>query len=228
MVSPLVQAMTFQNAVQPSQSGIAPTDVIGAYKLATDTAEKNYQLQLAKQQALWGGLAGIGSAGILGFGPSIAKKYFGAGTPTAPAAGGADAAAAAPGVADSGALDSGIATGDLAAGGLPAGTLAAQPGYALAAGGADTGGTMPLASLLSPTSSGTSMAWPFAGGAATAGDVGTGAGTVAGDFGLDAAAPEAGSVLAGLGADTAGVAGADAAATALPDWLASLIPFLAV
>lgn len=82
MVSPLTQAMMFQGTVNPAQTGIAPTDVVGAYKLASDVAERNYQAKLAQQNAMWGGLAGLGGAGILGFGPSIAKGLFG--TPAVP------------------------------------------------------------------------------------------------------------------------------------------------
>src|SRR6266481_4937137 len=83
MASPLIQAMTFQNQVQPAQTGIAPTDVVGAYKLATDAAEKNYAAKIAERNAMWGGLAGLGGAGILSFGPSLAKKWLGSATSSA-------------------------------------------------------------------------------------------------------------------------------------------------
>lgn len=74
MASPLAQALAFQGSVSPAQTGIAPTDVVGAYKLASDVAEKNYQAKLAANNAMWGGLAGLGGAGITAFGPSIAKN----------------------------------------------------------------------------------------------------------------------------------------------------------
>jgi hypothetical protein len=123
MTSPLAQAIAFQNAVNPTQSGIAPTDVVGAYKLASDVAEKNYQAQLAKQQALWGGLAGIGSAGILGFGKPLAEKWLGTAAPTtAGTASPAASAAVAPTASGTtmawpgatGVADAGTATGSAA------------------------------------------------------------------------------------------------------------------
>jgi hypothetical protein len=160
MVSPLAQAIAFQNSVQPAQTPINPTNVLGAYQLASDVAEKNYQAKLAQQNALWGGLAQLGGAGILGFGPSLAKKWLAGGaTPAAAdasAAGatttGIDAATGAPvaasstplwtapaaGAADAGtgsiAADLGLGTGAADAAG---GTVAADLG---AAGAADAAG----------------------------------------------------------------------------------------
>ena len=216
MVSPLVQAMTYQGSVQPAQSGIAPTDVVGAYKLASDVAEKNYQAQLAKQNALWGGLAGLGGAGIAGFGPSAAKALFGTpavpkpGDPATPgffsqlfgsgantAAGASpaasDAAAAGAGAADAGALPATSAPASFGGFGLDAGASAALPTFGVdALGGAG------------------------------------GAGSVAADMGLGASAPAAGGVAADLAAAVPAAAGAgDVAAAGIPDWLASFLPFLA-
>lgn len=208
MTSPLVQAMTFQNSVSPAQTGISPTDVIGSYKLASDVAEKNYQAQLAKQQAMFGGLAGLGGAGILGFGPTIAKKLFGAGvtpattTAATPLGLGGDAAAAAP-------LDTGATLGN---------TMSVPLGL---------GGSGATSSLPWP---GASAALGAGDGASVAGDLGMGGGAALSDAG-------AGSVAADLAAAAPGVAGAGAADAAgagigtalagLPDWLASLLPFLA-
>lgn len=131
MVSPLAQALAFQNSVQPAQSGVAPTDVVGAYKLANEAATRNYQARLAQQQAMFGGLAGIGSAGIMGFGPSLAKKWFGAGLPTA--------AGAAPGAAEAAGVVAPAATSALP---TAAGSAMASPfGWGGATLGADVAGT---------------------------------------------------------------------------------------
>lgn len=127
MVSPLSQAIAFQNSFNPAQSGIAPTDVVGSYKLASDVAEKNYAAKLAANNAMWGGLAGLGGAGMLAFGPAAAKSWFGQGAstvaPTATSAG----AGATPGVGAAlpGTID---ASAPLAYSGLPAGFDAATIG----------------------------------------------------------------------------------------------------
>jgi hypothetical protein len=184
MVSPLTQAMAFQGAVNPAQSGIAPTDVVGSYRLASDVAERNYQAKLAANNAMWGGLAGLGGAGITAFGPSIAKNYFGAGVGNA-------AGAATPAVASN-----------------------------AAAGAAAPGATGAL-----------SFAPESASGFGVDALGGLGTGSVAADMGLGggaAADAGAGSVLADLGANGAGAGAVDAAASTLPDWLTSFLPFLAV
>lgn len=214
MVSPLAQALAFQNSVQPAQSGVAPTDVVGAYKLASDAAEKNYLAKLAANNAMYGGLAGLGGAGIAAFGPSVKNSLFG--TPAV------------------------LKPGDPAMPGLlsswfGAGSTAPATGAATAAPGAGA--------ALAPTPSGTAMAWPFGWGGSTLG--GAGADSIAA-LGTDAAAPATGSVLADLGAavpaagsvagdlglgglGAAGAAGAtDLAAAAVPEWLASMLPFLAL
>jgi hypothetical protein len=64
-------------------------NTLGAYALSQNAAEQNYQAQLAQQNAMWGGLAGLGSAGI-----SVAPKLYSALNPATQAAG-----AAAPSVA---------------------------------------------------------------------------------------------------------------------------------
>jgi len=161
MVSPLSQAIAFQNSVNPAQSGIAPTDVVGSYKLASDAAEKNYQAKLAANNALWGGLAGLGGAGIMAFGPSAAKSFFGQGAATvAPSAATAaapvasDAAATAtpsvlgalPGMGD--AVASPLMAGLTDAGSIAAPTVAADlAATAPEAGAAAAAGTDLLAGL---------------------------------------------------------------------------------
>lgn len=80
MASPLGLAMMLPGANAPGQ--LQPTNVTGAYALSQDAAEKNYQAKLAQQNAMWGGMAGLGSAGIM-----AAPKLLGAGGPFA--AGGA-------------------------------------------------------------------------------------------------------------------------------------------
>ncbi len=135
MPSPLAQAIAFQNAVQPAQTGIAPTDVVGAYKLASDVAEKNYQAKLQQMNALWGGLAALGGAGIRAFGPDLLKKYL-ATQSAAPAASSAASSAASP------AASSEIGGADAAsadAAGLGGTTLADTPAFGSVA--ADLGST---------------------------------------------------------------------------------------
>jgi hypothetical protein len=84
MASPLALAMMMPGANPPGQ--MQPTNVTAAYQLSQDASEKNYQAKLAQQNAMFGGLAGLGSAGILAAGAHSA----------APAAAAAHAAAAAP------------------------------------------------------------------------------------------------------------------------------------
>jgi hypothetical protein len=81
-------------ALSNNPQAIAPTpmsapNTLGAYALSQNAAEQNYQAQLAQQNAMWGGLAGLGSAGI-----SVAPKLYSALNPATQAA-----AAAAPSVA---------------------------------------------------------------------------------------------------------------------------------
>lgn len=68
MPSPLALAlMSPGGPTAPSGFGaspLAPTNVIGAYGQSQDAAEKNYEAKLQQQNAMWGGLAGLGSAGI--------------------------------------------------------------------------------------------------------------------------------------------------------------------
>ena len=63
MASPLALAMMQPGANTPGQ--LQPTNALGADNLSQNAAETNYQAQLAQQNAMFGGLAGLGSAGIL-------------------------------------------------------------------------------------------------------------------------------------------------------------------
>ncbi len=256
MASPLVQALSFQqNTAHPAQSGISPTDVLGAYSLAANMKQKEYEAKIAQQNAKFGGMAQLGGAAILAGGPTAYSKLFGAGAKTA-------ADAAAPGVV-SGAAPAvpwapssaglpwptgGTALADNSV--LPitstptmGGPLAGTPAF----GSGATAASAPVdaASLATPTAyaaptvaediAAASSPVDAAGGlfssvfGPAAGLGSAGAGTVASD--LAAAAPAAGAagdVLAAGGA-AAGAGGiADALASAgLPDWLASILPFLA-
>jgi hypothetical protein len=86
--------MMMPQANPPGQ--LQPTNTTAAYQLHQDAAEKNYQAQLQQQNAMWGGLAGLGSAGVM-----AAPRLLGAGGPFAaggvfgPAAAGAPFATAA-------------------------------------------------------------------------------------------------------------------------------------
>lgn len=171
MVSPLAQAIAFQNSVNPTQSGIAPTDVVGAYKLASDVAEKNYQAKVQQMMGLWGGLAALGGAGILG-----SKDLW------APALGkalgiGADSA---PGI---------IHTGGAALG-IPQDAFNAAN-----AGLADVAPATGMSDMALPASG--SIAADFGTGAPAAGSI---AGDLAGTAGAGTAADLGGSVAADLGA----------------------------
>jgi hypothetical protein len=199
VVSPLAQAIAFQNASQPAQTGIAPTDVVGAYKLASDVAEKNYQAKMAAQMGMWGGLASLGSAGIRGFAPaggygSALSKLFGSGTPAGASSGVASTPAA-------------FAPTDAELSGGITGTGANAPAFGSVA--ADLGSTAPAAGTV-------------------AGDLAGTAGTGAGLGELADLAPAAGGSVAGDLAALAPAAGAtDLAAASMPEWLAAFLPFLA-
>lgn len=210
MASPLAQALSFQNSVSPVPSQVAPTNVVGAYSLASDVAEKNYQAQLAKQNAFWGGLAGLGGAGVLAFGKPLAGKLFGGAT--TPAAASTSAATSPLAAATGGATDGGGILSGGASLGISPDAFAAQPGLAAA----DSGMSGPLASLL-----GSSATPSVAGDFGLAGLGGAGADAGAGSIAADLGAAGGTDALASLGAG----AGADAAAGFS---LADLLPFLAL
>lgn len=118
-MSPLAAALAFQQPIMPvPQSTISPVDVVGAYRSAQDAQMKAYQAKIAQQNAMWGGLASLGSAGILGA-PGLSKMFSGAGagtgltdaTATVADAGIGDAAAA--GIGDAAAATSGASVMDL-------------------------------------------------------------------------------------------------------------------
>jgi hypothetical protein len=248
MASPLVEALTMQNNAHPAQSQIAPTDVVGAYRLASDVAEKNYEQKLAKQNAQFGGLAQMGGAGIAAFGPKAYGGLFGT-----PGTGVFGSQEATPGLF--GHLWGGGAAATTPASGASSAVSGAAPAVPWSPstaglpwpGGATTladNSVLPAASA--PTAGGGSVGgidiaslFPNAAPTASvASDMGLAgatpvAGTVAADMGAGgAAAGAAGADLAAGGAAAAGAGGlADAGATAaagLPEWLASVLPFLAL
>lgn len=210
MASPLVQALSFQNAAHPAQSGINPTDVVGAYNLASNVAQKNYEAKIAQQNAKFGGMAQLGGAGISALGPKAYTALMGA-----PATGPLGSTAATPG----------LIPGMFGSGATAASTPAAAAAPTVAA---------DIGAASSPANVGGLFSSMF-GPSATLGSAG--AGTVASDIAAAAPAAEAGA--AGLG-DAAAVGGAlgsggalggigDAVASAgLPEWLASFLPFLAL
>lgn len=157
MASPLVQALSLQSTAHPAQSPISPTDVLGAYNLASSVAQKNYEAKLAQQNAKFGGMAQLGGAAILAGGPTAYSKLFGGGvkaaTEAAPAAASSTTAAAptvaadmaaAANPADTGGLFSGIfggaGTTGAGAGTVGADLAAAAPAATGAAGDALAGG----------------------------------------------------------------------------------------
>jgi hypothetical protein len=194
MASPLVQALSFQNSAHPSQSAISPTDVIGAYNLAANVAQKNYEAKLAQQNAKFGGMAQLGGAGILAGGPTAYNKLFGAGIPPGTPTAASSTTAAAPEQ-----FSSVFGNGATAANAAP--TVAAD--Y--------TAASSPIGIL------------------GDAGATGAGAGEVAADIAAATpAAASAGDALAAGGAAAgAGGLGDALASLGLPDWLASVLPFLA-
>ena len=72
MASPLAQAlMMAQQGGTPSQpfhATVAPTDVQRAYSDYNTAIEQAYRDKVAQQNAMWGGLAQLGGAAILGAG----------------------------------------------------------------------------------------------------------------------------------------------------------------
>jgi hypothetical protein len=146
-LSPLGIALMMQapNA-QPRPGAVAPTDMLGAYKLSTDAANTQYLAKLQQQNALWGGLAGLGGAGMLAaprmyssgmfsglFGPSAGASGAAgtdAGALGASAGLGSDAALSVmPGIAGDAA---GSVGADLAAAALPAAADAGTAAFSLA------------------------------------------------------------------------------------------------
>jgi hypothetical protein len=54
-----------QPIATPGQTSVAPTDVVGANASANNAAMQAYQAQVAQQNSMYGGLASLGSAGIM-------------------------------------------------------------------------------------------------------------------------------------------------------------------
>jgi hypothetical protein len=154
-LSPLGIALNMQpNVAAPPRTGVNPTDVTAAYGLSANMAEQQYQAKLAQQNATWGGLAGLGSAGMLAFGPKLAGLF----SPSAAGAaiGKLGATAAAPSVAAADwslptlsglGIDTGLGTAGLTGAGDVAGSIAAGTAAAAAPAVADAG-AMSLADLL--------------------------------------------------------------------------------
>lgn len=93
MASPLAAALMLdrQPVPTPPQATINPTNVAGIY--ANNDAQKmdQYKAQLAQQNSMFGGLASLGSAGLLAFAPGIGSalkglnlgsSLFGGGSPS--------------------------------------------------------------------------------------------------------------------------------------------------
>lgn len=105
MASPLALAlMQGQQAGTPQppfRATVAPTDVEKAYTDYNNAMMQAYSAQLGQQNAMWGGLAGLGSAGIM----TLPKMLGGGGAGAAgsTAAAGAPLSLAAPAAADAGA-----------------------------------------------------------------------------------------------------------------------------
>jgi hypothetical protein len=62
--------------VPTPQTQIAPTDVVGAYNTANQQQMAAYQAQVAQQNAMTGGLFGLGSAALAGWGMGGFKKFW--------------------------------------------------------------------------------------------------------------------------------------------------------
>jgi hypothetical protein len=81
MTSPLAQTLAPAYGAPPGYrpGTVAPTEVGQITQNSAQDAYNTYAAQLGQQNALWGGLAGIGAAGLLG-GPNIYKLINGANT----------------------------------------------------------------------------------------------------------------------------------------------------
>lgn len=108
MASPLATALMQATAAgtpqQPFRATVAPTDVEKAYADYNNSMMQAYAAHVGQQNAMWGGLAGLGSAGIT----TLPKMLGGSGG----AAAGAEGSTA---IADAMGLGSGISDADLLA-----------------------------------------------------------------------------------------------------------------
>lgn len=79
-MSPLAQILATANrpAPAPPQTTVAPTNVAGIYANNDAQNMDAYKAQIAQNNAMWGGLASLGSAGIGALGKSGALSGLGA------------------------------------------------------------------------------------------------------------------------------------------------------
>lgn len=84
----LAQASASGTNPTPYRATVAPTDVEKAYSDYNNAMMQAYQAQVAQQNAMWGGLASLGSAGIMSL-----PKLMGAGSAAGAAAGASPIAA---------------------------------------------------------------------------------------------------------------------------------------
>lgn len=155
MASPLglAQLIAMQGAAsgQPAKmTGIQPTNVQQAYSDYNNAAMQAYAAQLGQQNALWGGLAGLGSSGILalGLGSKLGSAAPAAASAAAPAATTAASAAIPTGTELSYAAGAPTMIGGVGTDALGAGT-AAGLGDAATTAAATGGGTDLLTAILS-------------------------------------------------------------------------------
>jgi hypothetical protein len=172
----LMQAQTQQPTAHPGQIG--PTDTLGAYQLSGNMAEQQYQAQLAQQNALWGGLAGLGAAGIVGA-SKIPAVQTAVGNWLSPGSSAASGDAAADAAADAATAGNPAAWGLASAAAPAAGNSVAD----LSSGAAGLGSWMSDPAL---ASLGQASALPYAAGSTVAGDLAAAAPAAA--AGTDAAA----------------------------------------
>jgi len=66
LATALLQAQAGGSPPPPFRSQVAPTDVERAYADYNNAMEQAYQAKVQQQNALWGGLASLGGAAILG------------------------------------------------------------------------------------------------------------------------------------------------------------------
>lgn len=120
MTSPLATALLQAGAAgtpqQPFRATVMPTDVQKAYSDYNNAMMQAYAAQVGQQNAMWGGLAGLGSAGLMGSGGIKGLSGLLSSGAGAAGAGAADAGATAAGaeLAASGVGDTLASLGPLA------------------------------------------------------------------------------------------------------------------
>lgn len=147
MASPLamalLQAQAGAGGAPPNRASVAPTNYVQANSDYNTAMEQQYAAKLQQQQSMWGGLAGLGSAGIL-VAPKLLGSGSAAGTGGAELLGNASGGTAASPLAGLTAADYGpgaslLDTYGLGSGAVDAGSVAATDAGATAA--ADAGAT---------------------------------------------------------------------------------------